>query len=284
MTAAVSPGRLRLSGHKRITVKIGTTSLTYPNGQLNLQRIEKICLVLSDLCNQGKEMILVTSGAIAVGADCLGLKSRPRDILGKQAASAVGQAMLMQIYQRFFSMYNRKIAQILLTSDVLESPVRKQNASNTLNTLISMGVVPIVNANDTIATEELDENGSSGSEAAAVSDNDTLSAHVAVLSESDMLLMLSDIEGLYNADPRSAAQAAFYYEVHTITPEMESGAGGSGSSLGTGGMATKLTAARISLEHGIDAMIASGENPEIVWRILEGEQVGTLFTQRRNVP
>ena len=262
--------RTQLAKHKRIIVKVGTTTLTYPNGQLNLRRIEKICLVLSDLSNQGKEMILVTSGAIAVGADCLRLDKRPRDILGKQAASAVGQAMLMQIYQRFFSMYNRQIAQILLTGDVLDNPVRKQNASNTINTLISMGAIPIVNANDTIATDELDE----------ISDNDTLSAHVAVLAEGDLLIMLSDTEGLYNADPKTAPQAAFYYEVHTITPEMENNAGGTGSSLGTGGMATKLSAAQMVLSHGIDGVIASGEDPEILWRILKGEQVGTLFTQK----
>jgi len=261
--------RERLAQHKRIVVKVGTTTLTYPNGQLNFRRMEKICLVLSDLCNQGKEMILVTSGAIAVGADCLRLDKRPRDIPGKQAASAVGQAMLMQIYQRFFSLYNRQIAQILLTGDVLENPLRMEHASNTINTLIGMGVVPIVNANDTIATEELDE----------ISDNDTLSAHVAVLSESDLLIMLSDIEGLYNADPRTAPQAAFYYEVHTITPEMERSAGGSGSALGTGGMATKLSAARMAMDHGIDGVVASGEDPEIMWQILKGEQVGTLFTR-----
>ena len=261
--------RAHLADHKRIVIKVGTSTLTYPNGQLNLQRIEKICFVLSDLCNQGKEMILVTSAAIAVGADCLRLESRPRDILGKQAASAVGQAMLMQIYQRFFSLYNRQIAQILLTNDVLDNPIRKQNASNTINTLIGMGVIPIVNANDTIATEELDE----------ISDNDTLSAHVAVLSESDLLIMLSDIEGMYNADPRTAPQAAFYHEVHIITNEMEESAGGAGSTLGTGGMATKLSAAKMTLEYNIDAMIASGEDPEIIWRILKGERVGTLFTK-----
>lgn len=263
--------RAKLKEHKRIVVKVGTTTLTYPDGQLNLQRIEKICLVLSDLCNQGKEMILVTSGAIAVGTDCLRLESRPRDILGKQAASAVGQAMLMQIYQRFFSLYNRQIAQILLTSDVLDNPLRKQNACNTLNSLISLGVVPIVNANDSIATEELDE----------ISDNDTLSAQVAILSESNLLIMLSDIEGLYNVDPRTAPQAAFYYEVHTITPEMESCAGSAGSNLGTGGMATKLGAAQLTLDHNIDAVIASGENPEVLWQILKGDRVGTLFSLKQ---
>jgi len=249
---------------------VGTTTLTYPNGQLNLQRIEKICLVLADLCNQGKEMILVTSGAIAAGADCLRLDARPRDILGKQAASAVGQAKLMQIYQSFFSMYNRQIAQILLTGDILENQQRKQNARNTINTLISMGVVPIVNANDTVATEEL-----------GFGDNDSLSAHVAVLSESGLLIMLTDTDGLYNADPRTAPQVAFYNEVHEVTKEMEKGAGGSGSKLGTGGMATKLAAARLVMSHNINAIIASGEEPEIIWRLLKGEQLGTLFTNRK---
>ena len=259
--------REKLKKHKRIVVKVGTSTLTYPNGQLNLQRIEKICLVLSDLCNQGKEMILVTSGAIAVGADCLRLESRPRDILGKQAASAVGQAALMQIYQRFFAQYNRQVAQILLTGDVLDKGVRQLNAANTLNTLISMGVLPIVNANDTIATDELDE----------ISENDTLSAHVAVLCESDMLVMLSDTEGLYNADPRTVPQAAFYHEVHKITPDILESAGGAGTQLGTGGMATKLTAAKMLMELGIDAMIATGEDPEVLWKILDGERIGTLF-------
>ena len=262
--------REHLKSHKRIVVKVGTTTLTYPNGQLNFQRIEKICLVLSDLCNQGKEMILVSSGAIAAWADRLHLDERPRDILGKQAASAVGQVILMQIYQRFFSLFNRNVAQILLTSDVLDCKVRKEHASNTINTLISMGVVPIINANDTVATDELTE----------ISENDTLSAHVAAISDSDFLIILSDIEGLYNADPRNAPQAAFYYEVHTITPEIEQSAGGAGSKLGTGGMATKLSAAKIALAHNIDALVASGEDPEIIWQILSGEQRGTLFTTK----
>jgi len=263
-----SPARARISTHKRIVVKIGTTSLTYSNGQLNLQRIEKICRVFSDLCNQGREMILVTSGAIAVGADCMGLKERPRDILGKQAASAVGQAMLMQIYQNFFSMYNRRIAQILLTQDVLDVPTRKMNARNTLNTLLDMGVVPVVNANDTVATDELDE----------VSDNDRLSAHVAVLSQSNLLIILSDIDGMYDANPQISPGASIFHEIHEITPQIEAVAGGAGSKLGTGGMATKLTAARNALENGIDTVIASGEDPTVLWQILEGEQIGTLFT------
>jgi len=218
-------------------------------------------------------MILVTSGAVAVGADCLGLGERPRDIKGKQAASAVGQAMLMQIYQQFFSLYNRRVAQILLTQDVLETETLKANARNTFNTLLAMGVVPIVNANDTIATEELVD----------VSDNDRLSAHVAVLSESGLLVMLSDIEGLYDADPKSTPGASIFHEIHEITPQLEAIAGGAGSSLGTGGMATKLMAARRTLANGIDAVIALGEDPAILWQLLEGQCVGTLFTPAKEL-
>jgi len=225
--------------------------------------------VISDLCNQGKEMLLVTSGAIAAGADSLRLEHRPRDIPGKQAASAVGQAILMQIYQRFFSLYNRQAAQILLTSDVLDNPIRKQNASNTINTLLSMGVVPIINANDTITTEEINE----------ISDNDTLSARVTVLTESNLLIMLSDTEGLYNVNPRSAPQAALYYEVNTITPDMLENAGEAGTTLGTGGMATKLNAVQILMGHNIDSLLAQGEDPGIIWRILEGERLGTYFSK-----
>jgi len=263
-----TPARALLSEHKRAVVKIGTTSLTYPNGTLNLQRIEKLCWVLADLYNQGKEIILVTSGAIGVGANSLGMEQRPRDIIGRQAASAVGQAMLMQIYQRFLQTYNRNAAQILLTRDCVDNPVRRENAQNTLHQLLAMGVVPIVNANDTIATDELTE----------FSDNDNLSAHVAAFSESGLLVILSDIEGLYNKDPKTHPKAILFHEVNEITPKMEAAAGGSNSSLGTGGMITKLNAAKIALEHNIDTVIASGEDPSILLRIFSGENEGTLFT------
>ena len=249
-------------------MKVGTTSLTYANGRLNLQKFEAICRVLSDLCNQGREMILVTSGAIAVGADTLGLNERPRDIKGKQAASAVGQAMLMQMYRQFFSLYNRRTAQILLTQDVLDVDIRKTNARNTFNALMSMGVVPVVNANDTIATEELDD----------ISDNDRLSAHVAVISQSSLLIMLSDIEGLYNADPRTTPGASVFRDLYGITPEVEAAAGGAGSALGTGGMSTKIQAARIAMGEGIDCAIASGDDPAVLWKLLAGESVGTVFS------
>lgn len=263
-----SHSREQISRHKRIVVKIGTTSLTYPNGTLNLQRIERLCWVVSDLCNQGKEIIIVTSGAIGVGANSLGMEQRPRDIIGRQAASAVGQAMLMNIYHRFFMAYNRHAAQILLTRACVNTPLQKENAHNTILQLLSMGVVPIVNANDTIATDELGE----------FSDNDNLSAFVAVFSQSQLLVILSDIEGLYDKDPRTHPKAVLFREVNEITPKIEAAAGGSGSSLGTGGMATKLTAAKIALENGIDAVIASGEDPKILLRILSGKEEGTLFT------
>ncbi|MCL2049085.1 MAG: glutamate 5-kinase [Defluviitaleaceae bacterium] len=263
----ISQAREHLSLHKRIVVKIGTTTLTYPNGTLNLQRIERICWVVADLCNQNKEIIIVTSGAVGVGANSLGMEQRPKDIIGRQAASAVGQAMLMNIYHRFLMAYNRHAAQILLTRECVGSPGRKENAHNTICQLLAMGVVPIVNANDTIATDELGE----------LSDNDNLSAHVAIFSESQLLVILSDIEGFYNKDPRTNPKAVLFSEVTEITPKIEAAAGGSGSSLGTGGMATKLTAARTALEHGISTVIASGDDPMILLRILAGGQEGTLF-------
>jgi len=265
---AISPAREHIIGHKRAVVKIGTSSLTYPNGMLNLQRIERLCWVLADLYNRGKEIVLVTSGAIGVGANSLGMETRPRDIIGRQAASAVGQAMLMQIYHRFLMTFNRNAAQILLTKDCVDNPIRRENAQNTLEQLLAMGVVPIVNANDTIATDELGE----------FSDNDNLSADVAVITSAKLLVMLSDIAGLYDNDPRTHPQAMLLREVNEITPQMESAAGGSGTSLGTGGMATKLKAAQLALTHGIDTIIASGEDPAILLKIFDGEEEGTLFT------
>jgi glutamate 5-kinase len=264
----ISPARARLTQHVRAVVKIGTTSLTHANGMLNLQRIEKLCWVLADLYNQGKEIILVTSGAIGVGANTLAMSERPRDIIGRQAASAVGQAMLMQIYQNFLRTYGRTAAQILLTRDCVNDSLRRENASNAINKLISLGAIPIVNANDTIATDELPE----------LNDNDTLSSYVAAFSHSHMLIMLSDREGLYNKDPRTHPRATLFRELNEVTPKMEFSAGGSGSALGTGGMVTKLNAARYALEHDIDTVIASGEDPSILLRIFSGNEEGTLFT------
>jgi len=217
-------------------------------------------------------MMLVTSGAIAVGADSLRLGERPRDTQGKQAASAVGQALLMQTYHNFFAQFNRNIAQILLTRDIASNPLHKNNARNAINTLLNMGVIPIINENDAVATDEI--------ESGEFSENDNLSAYVAALTESDLLVMLSDISGLYDTDPKTNPDAKIFHEIEEITPEIEALAGGAVSALGTGGMATKLSAARMATGNGVDAIIASGEDPAILWRLLEGEQAGTLFTRR----
>lgn len=261
--------RKKLKEHKRIVVKVGTTTLTHSSGQLNLQRIENLSWVLTDLCNQGKEIILVSSGSIAVGTNRLGLSERPRDIKRKQAASAVGQAVLMQIYENFFMKYNQKVAQILLTKDVLDDEIRKENARNTFFTLLSMGVIPIVNENDTVSTDEL-----------GFSDNDTLSAYVSALTEGDLLVLLSDIDGFYDAAPDKNPNAKLIKFVDIITEEMELAAGASSSSLGTGGMATKLLAAKTACLAGVDTVITSGANPRILYEILEGEEIGTLFLSK----
>ncbi|MDR1066011.1 MAG: glutamate 5-kinase [Clostridiales bacterium] len=255
---------------KRIIIKIGTTSLTYPNGRINLRRIERIAWVLTDLRNQGKEVILVTSAAIAVGTERLGLSERPREIRDKQAASAVGQAVLMQFYENFFMTYNQKVAQILLTKDVTDDAARRSHARNTIDALLKMGVIPIVNENDTISDEEL-----------GFSDNDSLSAFVAVISEADCLIMLSDIDGLFTVDPRLDKDAALIPFVERITDDIIKIGGDSFGKLGTGGMAAKISAAGIAVERGIDVIIASGEDPAALFGILNGEIIGTMFMGRR---
>ena len=259
--------REKMSEYKRIVIKVGTTSLTYKNGCINLKKIEDLAWVLADLRNQGKEVVLVSSGAIAVGTDRLGLKERPRDVMGKQAASAVGQAVIMQIYQKFFMEYNQKVAQILITKDVFDQEIKRRNAKNTMEELFKLGVVSIVNENDTVATDELNE----------FSDNDTLSAYVAKLVKGDLLIILSDIDGMYDCDPNKNSDAKIISTVHGVDDKIYSLAGGSNSSLGTGGMITKVKAAKMVNEFGIDMVIASGENPEIVFDIINGENIGTLF-------
>jgi glutamate 5-kinase len=263
----ISPARARLAQHKRAVVKIGTTSLRNPNGTLAKKRISKLCSAVSDICKLGKEIILVTSGAVGVGAKRLDM-ARPSDIIGRQAASAVGQAILMQVYIESFLKHKRKVAQLLLSRDCVNDSLRRENAHNTMRKLLDMGVIPIVNANDTIATDELDE----------LSDNDNLSAYVADFSDSDLLIILSDIEGLFDKDPRAHRKAVLFHEINQITPKMETDAGGSGSAFGTGGMVTKLNAARYALERGIDTVIAPGKDPTILLRIFDGEEEGTLFT------
>lgn len=263
--------RDNLKNHKRIVIKVGTTSLTYPNGKMDLKRIERLAWVLSDLRNQGKDVILVSSGAIAVGADRLNLSERPRDIIGKQAASAVGQAALMQIYENFFMQYNQKVAQILLTKDVFEYPSKRRNAKNTMIKLLEMGVIPIVNENDTVATEELSE----------ISDNDTLSAYVCSIVDGDILFILSDIDGLYTKDPKTNSDAEIISVVDNINDDIKKLAGGSSTSLGTGGMITKISAAEIVNSIGADMIIASGEHPADIFKILNGKPIGTLFAVKQ---
>ena len=257
-----------MQSHKRIVIKVGSTTLTYPSGKLNLKRINRLAWTISDLKNQGKEVILVTSGAVAIGAEILALSERPRDIVGKQAASAVGQAALMQIYEQFFGQYNQKVAQILLTKDVVEHNIRRRNAENTFFKLLSMDVLPIVNENDSVSTEELEF---------TFAENDTLSAYVACLTKSDLLIMLSDIDGMYNADPRLDPDARIIPYIAKIDDAIMQCAGGSQTSFGTGGMASKLTAARMAGQHNIDTIITSGEDPAILFDIMDGMEIGTYF-------
>lgn len=252
--------------YKKVVIKVGTSTLTYENSKLNLRLIDKLAKVLSDISNQGIEVVLVSSGAIAVGANRLGLKERPRDTCGKQAASAVGQAVLMQIYEKMFIEYNQLVAQILLTKDVLTEKERRLNAKNTFDTLLSLNVIPIVNENDTVSIEELE-----------FSDNDTLSAYVATLVESDLLIILSDIDGLYDKDPNKYDNASIISTVHQVDDYIRKIATGSAKAVGTGGMATKIKAVDIASSQKIETVIAKGDNPDIIYDILEGKEVGTRF-------
>jgi len=237
---------------------------------MNFHSIEKLAYVLSAIRQRGIKVLLVTSGAIGVGAGRLGLNERPGKLSKKQALAAVGQAELMKIYQKFFEEYNQIIAQVLLTKDVVNIPSRTRHARSTLNKLLDMGIIPIVNENDTIATYEIE-----------FGDNDTLSAIVASLVDADLLVMLSDIDGLYSADPRSAITAEIIHSVDKITPELEQLATGAGSSFSTGGMVTKISAAKICLEAGIDCVITNGSDPGIIFDLLEGKEIGTHFIAKK---
>ncbi len=263
--------RDNLKNCKRLIIKVGTSTLTYPNGRLNLKRIDEIAWVLADLHNRGKEVILVSSGAIAVGTVRLNLEARPKSTAMKQAVSAVGQAALMQIYENFFGNYNQTIAQVLLTKDVVDISDRALNARNTFFELLNMGVIPVVNENDTVSTDELE-----------FSDNDTLSAYVACLLEADCLIILSDIEGLFDSDPNVNPNAEIIQTVSEFNEDLHAMAGGSLSGLGTGGMSTKITAAEMATQKGIHTVIASGEKPEILFDIIEGKEVGTIFIGKRD--
>ena len=256
----------KVADAKRIVVKVGTSTLTYANGKLNLRRIEPLVRVLSDIKNSGREVILVTSGAIGVGAAHLGLKERPRDIGGKQAAAAVGQCELMYIYDKHFSEYGHVTAQVLLTRDVVEDHDRKANVVNTFNRLLEYGAVPIVNENDTVSVEEIE-----------FGDNDFLSAVVAVLSDAGALIVLTDTDGLYTSDPRTHSDAVLIPLVGKIDDRLREAASGAGSSRGTGGMITKLHAAEIATGSNIPTVIMNGSNPARIYDLFEGKPVGTLF-------
>ena len=250
----------------RIVVKVGTSTLAHPTGRMNIRRVEALCKVLSDVKNAGHEVILVSSGAIGMGVGKLSLSERPSDIPTKQAAAAVGQCELMYTYDRLFSEYNHTVAQLLVTGSDVEDALRRNHFHNTLYRLLELGALPVINENDTIATDEI-----------VIGDNDTLSAIVAATVDADLLILLSDIEGLYTADPRANPDARLIEVVEAITEEIEALAGDPGSRLGTGGMVTKLRAARIAGEKGIDMVIANGANPELIYDILEGKRVGTRF-------
>ncbi|MBR2973242.1 MAG: glutamate 5-kinase [Clostridia bacterium] len=250
---------------KRIVIKVGTSTLTHQTGRLNIRRVESLVKVISDLKNMGKEIILVSSGAIGVGAGCMGMTERPREKVAKQAAAAVGQCELMNIYAKMFREYEHTVAQILLTKDVVEVPESKENAINTFMKLLEYGVIPIVNENDTISTKE-----------AEFGDNDTLSAVVAVLAEAGLLIILSDIDGVYDSNPKEHADAKLINIVENVDDIMDV-AGGAGSSLGTGGMVTKLEAAKIAGAKGIHTIIMNGSTPKHLYDITSGIPVGTLL-------
>ncbi len=254
----------------RLTVKVGTSTLAHKTGCLNIRHVEELCKVLSDLKNAGNEVILVSSGAIGMGVGKLSLGARPVDMPTKQAAAAVGQCELMYVYDKLFTEHNHTVAQLLITAPDMKDPERYQNFHNTVNRLLELGVLPIINENDTVATEEI-----------SVGDNDTLSAIVAKSCDADLLVLLSDIDGLYTGDPHKEENVELIKEVSEITGEIISLAGGKGSELGTGGMATKIHAAQICTESGIDMIITNGNNPALLYDILDGQSVGTRFLGKK---
>lgn len=257
---------------QRIVVKVGTSTLTHDSGNLDLRSMEHLVRTLSDLSGMGHEIILVTSGAIAVGTAKLGLSERPRELRMKQATAAVGQCRMMHLYDKLFSEYNRSMAQILLTGDDVEEEDRAEHLRGTFSALMEMGVIPVVNENDSVSSAEIETGHHK-----VLGDNDTLSAIVAKLCKADLLVLLSDIDGLYDADPKTHPNAKLLHHVEELTPEIYEMAGGAGSWRGTGGMATKLSAARIATEAGCDMVITNGERMEDLYGIVAGEDIGTRF-------
>ena len=252
-------------------VKVGSSTITHANGKCDFARIDRLARELADWQNQGKEMILVSSGAVAVGVDRLGLPEKPKTIPGKQAAAAVGQGILMHTYEKIFAEYGQLVAQVLLTRMETIDRHRYTNARNTFMELLRQRVIPIVNENDVVALDEL-----------KIGDNDNMSALVASIVDADLVIILSDVDGLYTANPQTHPEAKLVSRVDEITPEIEASAGGAGSSVGTGGMFTKIQAAKNATTSGINLVIASGSQKDAISRILEGEEVGTLFVSREN--
>ena len=266
--------REKLKKAKRIVIKVGTSTLTHDTGKINLTRMDRLARAVSDLMNQGKEVVLVSSGAIGVGMGKLKLKHKPKTMPEKQATAAVGQCELMHLYSKLFGEYGHIVAQILLTRDVVDHEIRRTNVVNTFENLLKNGIVPIVNENDTVSVEEIEKMISFG-------ENDTLSAIVAELVEADALIILSDIDGLYDCDPRENECSKLISIVEEITDEIAGFAGGAGTNRGTGGMATKLSAAQIALDAGTDMIIANGKEPMVVLEIMEGKDIGTLFVAKK---
>ena len=254
----------------RIVVKIGTSTLAHATGRLNIRQVEELCKTMSDLKNAGNEVILVSSGAIGMGVGKLSLPGRPSDMATKQAAAAVGQCELMYTYDRLFSLYNHTVAQILIDGSDLKNDERHRNFRSTILRLLELGAIPVINENDTVATQEI-----------AIGDNDTLAAVVAESVEADVLVLLSDIDGLYTADPHKNPDARLIPVVPELTPEIFALAGAKGSPLATGGMETKLSAAKIAVSAGVDMIITNGKHPEALYNIAEGRQTGTRFIGRR---
>lgn len=263
--------REALQKAKRIVIKVGTSTITYANGKRNFSQIDRLAREISDLQNQGKEMILVTSGAVAVGVDRMGLPGKPKTIPGKQAAAAVGQGVLMHTYEKFFADYGQIVAQVLITKTEAIDRHRYTNTRNTFMELMRQRVIPIVNENDVVALDEL-----------KIGDNDNMSALVAGIVDADLVIILSDVDGLYTANPQTHPDAVIVSEVAEITPEIEASAGGVGSARGTGGMATKIQAAKAATSSGIHLVIASGTEKNAITRVLQGEELGTLFVSREN--
>ena len=263
--------REALKKAKRIVIKVGTSTITYANGKRNFSQIDRLAREISDLQNQGKEMILVTSGAVAVGVDRMGLPGKPKTIPGKQAAAAVGQGVLMHTYEKFFADYGQIVAQVLITKTEAIDRHRYTNTRNTFMELMRQRVIPIVNENDVVALDEL-----------KIGDNDNMSALVAGIVDADLVIILSDVDGLYTANPQTHPDAVIVPEVAEITPEIEASAGGVGSARGSGGMATKIQAAKAATSSGIHLVIASGTEKNAITRVLQGEELGTLFVSREN--